>query len=517
VLAGRKNTGRIAGEVFVNGRPKDDRSFRRIMGYVEQFDSLCPHDTAREALEFSAALRLPESTPDNVRSAWVESVLDMLELTSLGNTLVGDSSSQGMSFEQKKRVSIGVELVANPAILFLDEPTSGLDSRAAQVVMRCIKRVAASGRAVVCTIHQPSVVIFEAFDSLLLLRRGGQTVFFGPLGEDNCNLQEHFESASPSVPRLRQNQNAATWMLEVIGAGTGSTTLSAVDFHLYYKNSALCVTNNVHLDSLCAQHSDADAARAEAEAEANAMAGSLCRLKPVSCAFGNDALAHLEQIHRARDGPKYNASYSRQFTLLMKRAIMSYWRSPSYNFVRMVISVIIALIFASTYADQNYSQEVDVIARTSVIYITALFTGVVGMMTVQPVFFSERPAFYREKQSEMYSVFLYTVAAGVVELPYLAVSSLLFTLPFFFIVGFDQGDVASKFGWYWLFEALYMSCLVFCGQFLAALMPDAPSAGVIGGVLSTVLSLFAGFMIREENFPSFWVFLYWLNPLHYGK
>lgn len=124
VLAGRKNTGVIKGDICVNGRPKNNDTFRHMMGYVEQFDSLSPRDTAREAIEFSAGLRLPRDTPPAMVAAWVDSVLDMLELTSLQNTLVGDQNSGGMSFEQKKRLSIAVELVANPAILFLDEPVS---------------------------------------------------------------------------------------------------------------------------------------------------------------------------------------------------------------------------------------------------------------------------------------------------------------------------------------------------------------------------------------------------------
>lgn len=99
----------------------------------------------------------------------------------------------GMSFEQKKRVSIGVELAANPAVLFLDEPTTGLDSRSAQVIIRCIKRLLDGGRTVVCTIHQPSTHIFESFDSLLLLKRGGQTVFFGKLGHHCERLIRYFE------------------------------------------------------------------------------------------------------------------------------------------------------------------------------------------------------------------------------------------------------------------------------------------------------------------------------------
>ena len=120
VLAGRKNTGEVSGSIAVNGKPKQDHTFRHIMGYVEQFDTLSPHDTAREAVEFSAALRLPGDTPAEERANWVTSVLTLLELLPLEHTLIGNEDNGGMSFEQKKRVSIAVELVANPAILFLD-------------------------------------------------------------------------------------------------------------------------------------------------------------------------------------------------------------------------------------------------------------------------------------------------------------------------------------------------------------------------------------------------------------
>ena len=128
VLSGRKNTGVVKGTIFVNGNPKEEHSFRKNMGYVEQFDSLSPMETARDAIEFSAALRLPRGTTVEERQTWVDSVLMMLELIPLENTLIGTETTGGMSFEQKKRVSIGVELAANPSILFLDEPTTGMHS-----------------------------------------------------------------------------------------------------------------------------------------------------------------------------------------------------------------------------------------------------------------------------------------------------------------------------------------------------------------------------------------------------
>ena len=390
----------------MNGQSKNPHTFKQIMGYVEQFDTLLPRDTAREAVEFSAALRLPSDTTAEVRSAWVTSVLSMLELLPLENTMIGNVEIGGMSFEQKKRVSIAVELAANPAILFLDEPTTGLDSRAAQVIVRCIKRVAASGRTIVCTIHQPSAVIFEAFDSLLLLRRGGQTVFFGELGEQSAHLVSYFE-AIPDVAAKPKGHNPATWMLEVIGAGTGGNTAgSVVDFHEYYKQSSACVINTAKVDALCILDID------------DLENGNVVVVKHSECAFLPVFFGKGRPDRDLLPERLYIAGYSTQFQYLMTRFLLSYWRSPTYNFVRMVVSIVIALIFASTYANQQYSTDVDVISRVALIYITVLFMGVVSMKSVQPVILEERPAIYREMYSKMYDTKVYTIACTLVEVRY---------------------------------------------------------------------------------------------------
>eukprot|EP01038_Epipyxis_sp_PR26KG_P004915 gene4915-6878_t len=481
VLSGRKNTGVVKGEMFINGSPKEDHYFRRIMAYVEQFDSLSPHDTAREAIEFSAALRLSSDVTFEQREAWVNSVLLMLELKPLEKTMIGLLDQGGMSFEQRKRVSIGVELASNPSILFLDEPTTGLDSRAAQVVTRCIRRVAASGRSIVCTIHQPSIPIFNAFDSLLLLKRGGQIVFFGQLGDNSQYLVEYF-SASPTAPRIKDRQNPASWMLEVIGAGTAAT-ISTTDYHEFYKASELCAVNNIQTNSLC-----------------------------------NRELTDEEKEKAAKSTVHhFNASYFMQFKHLSYKIFLSYWRTPSYNLTRFFINAVIGLIFASAYVNQNYDTQNGCISRAAVMFVTVLFCGVVGMQTVAPVTFVERPAFYREQQSEMYSVAIYSLVTCLVEIPYLILSSLCFVLPFFYIVGFHhQGDATARFFWYWLFQGLYTSVLVYLGQFLAAAMPSPPAADVAGGIAQTFISLFCGLMVKPQNIPSFWLFVYWLNPLHYA-
>eukprot|EP00596_Hydrurales_sp_CCMP1899_P009612 CAMPEP_0119038002 /NCGR_PEP_ID=MMETSP1177-20130426/6649_1 /TAXON_ID=2985 /ORGANISM="Ochromonas sp, Strain CCMP1899" /LENGTH=1597 /DNA_ID=CAMNT_0006999999 /DNA_START=48 /DNA_END=4838 /DNA_ORIENTATION=+ len=525
VLSGRKNTGVVKGGMFVNGRPKSERHFRRNMGYVEQFDSLSPNDTAKEAIAFSAALRLPRETNREQRLNWVDTVLVMLELTPLVDTMVGSEASGGMSFEQKKRLSIGVELAANPAILFLDEPTTGLDSRAAQVVIRSMKRVAKSGRSIVCTIHQPSIAIFNGFDSLLLMRRGGQTVFFGNLGEECCQLIEYFEGAK-NVKPIEEGINPASWMLETIGAGTGAGADDATDFHAYYKGSALCTGNTIRAHAMCteivnpsnpriARKKNVDESGERIVVPERSSFRKLMELyNPVSLSVDQQPSVDLSTVPHLS---MFNASYLKQLRWLWFRAGMSYWRTPGYNLIRFFINIIIALIFASAYANQQYNTALEVRSRSAVIFITALYCGMVTMQSVCPVAVRERPAFYREQQSDMYSVGIYTFAYCLIELPYLMFSSLVFTLPFFYIIGFQNtsGDATVKFFWYWLFHSLYMAVLVGFGQFLAAGMPSENAAQVAMGLMTTLIEVFCGFYIKEQDFPVFWTFMYWLNPLHY--
>lgn len=120
-------------------------------------------------------------------------VMELVELSNLKDAIVGLPGITGLSTEQRKRLTIAVELVANPSIIFMDEPTSGLDARAAAIVMRTVRNTVDTGRTVVCTIHQPSIDIFEAFDELLLMKRGGRMIYSGPLGTHSQKVIEYFE------------------------------------------------------------------------------------------------------------------------------------------------------------------------------------------------------------------------------------------------------------------------------------------------------------------------------------
>ncbi|KAG3232170.1 ABC transporter G family member 35 [Phytophthora idaei] len=217
VIGGRKTGGKIRGEILLNGHPATELAIRRSTGYCEQMDIHSDTSTFREAL-----------------TQKYDSVNECLELLDLNP--IADQVIRGSSMELMKRLTIGVELAAQPSVLFLDEPTSGLDARSAKLIMDGVRKVADTGRTIVCTIHQPSAMVFQVFDSLLLLKRGGEMVFFGELGSKVSELVTYFE-AIDGVAKLEPDYNPATWMLEVIGAGVGNVNADGTDFVALFKDS----------------------------------------------------------------------------------------------------------------------------------------------------------------------------------------------------------------------------------------------------------------------------------------
>ncbi|KAL8118558.1 hypothetical protein AgCh_016181 [Apium graveolens] len=236
VLAGRKTGGYIEGNIMISGFPKKQETFARICGYCEQNDIHSPHVTVYESLIFSAWLRLPSDVDLASRKMFVDEVLELVELNTLKAGLVGIPGVNGLSTEQRKRLTIAVELVANPSIIFMDEPTSGLDARAAAVVMRTVRNTVDTGRTVVCTIHQPSIDIFEAFDELFLMKRGGEEIYVGPVGRHSCKLIKYFEGIE-GISKIKDGYNPSTWMLEV--TASAQERVLGVDFTEIYHNSDL--------------------------------------------------------------------------------------------------------------------------------------------------------------------------------------------------------------------------------------------------------------------------------------
>jgi ABC-type multidrug transport system ATPase subunit len=235
----------------VNGRPLD-ASFQRKTGYVQQQDLHLETTTVREALRFSAMLRQPKSVSTQEKYDYVEEVIKMLHMEDFSEAIVG-SPGEGLNVEQRKLLTIGVELAAKPALLlFLDEPTSGLDSQSSWGIVSFLRQLANSGQAILATIHQPSAILFQEFDRLLFLAKGGKTVYFGDIGENSRSLLDYFESKGGR--KCGSEENPAEYMLEIVGAGASGKATR--DWPTVWKESNESVNIQAELDQIHAEKSN---------------------------------------------------------------------------------------------------------------------------------------------------------------------------------------------------------------------------------------------------------------------
>ena len=217
ILAGRiTSRGRlnIQADVRLNNHAVDPTNIdvRKHIAFVAQEDSLPPTSTPREAIYFSAKLRLPKSTKESHLNTLVERMLEELGLTHCADTIVGGLLIKGISGGERKRTSVGVELVVRPTMIFLDEPTSGLDSFSAVQLCQVLKKVANAGSSVLFTIHQPSSEIFRSFDRLILMNKG-RVMYQGAVND----IPDYFEARGQPLPL---HYNPADWIMNVAQVNT---------------------------------------------------------------------------------------------------------------------------------------------------------------------------------------------------------------------------------------------------------------------------------------------------------
>ncbi|KAL2332427.1 hypothetical protein Fmac_020008 [Flemingia macrophylla] len=470
VLAGRKTGGYIEGSIKISGYLKKQETFARISGYCEQNDIHSPRVTVYESLLYSAWLRLPSRIDSNSRLTFIEEIIELVELNRIRNSLVGLPGVNGLSTEQPKRLTIAIELVANPSIIFMDEPTSGLDARAAAIVMRTVRNTVDTGRTVVCTIHQPSIDIFEAFDELLLMKRGGQEIYVGPLGRHSSHMIKYFESIE-GVSKIKDGYNPVTWMLEV--TTTAQELSLGVNFTDLYKSSDLYRRNKQLIQEL-----------------------------------GQPAPGSKD-LH-------FPTQYSQSFLFHCQACLWkqrwSYWRNPPYTAVSFFFTTFIALMFGTIFWDLGgkHSSRQDLLKVLGSMYTSALVLGVQNSSSVQPVVAIERTVFYREKGAGMYSALPYAFAQILVELPYIFAQAMTYGLIIYAMIGFDW--TAEKFFWYLFFMYFSLLYYTFYGMMTVAITPNHHVAAIVASAFYAIWNLFSGFVVTRPNMPVWWRWYYWACP-----
>ncbi|CAI5468189.1 unnamed protein product [Closterium sp. Yama58-4] len=379
VLAGRKTGGYIEGDIRVSGYPKVQETFLRVSGYCEQVDIHTPQVNVHESLLYSAWLRLPEEIDRDVILEFVEEVEELVELDAVKGALVGTAGQDGLSVEQRKRLTIAVELVANPSIIFMDEPTSGLDARAAAIVMRAVRNTVNTGRTVVCTIHQPSIDIFEsAIESLI------QESSEPPEGEPDL----FFPTQHPTTP------------------------LSQFATHLW------------------------------------------------------------------------------------KRHLM-YWRMPDYNGTRFFFSFIMALLIGGVFFGFGHTRDTpqQIVNVMGALYTAALFLGWSNLASIQPMMAVERSIFYRERGAGMYGAIPYALAQGAIELPYLVIQAVVYSLITYSMIQFEWTLV--KFLMYLLFQFLTLLYFTCFGMMTSAITPAEGLGTLLSAFIYSFWNLLCGFLLPQ--------------------
>ncbi|MCD7471217.1 Pleiotropic drug resistance protein 2, partial [Datura stramonium] len=471
VLAGRKTGGYIEGSIKISGYPKNQTTFARVSGYCEQNDIHSPYVTVYESLLYSAWLRLPSDVKTETRKMFVEEVMELVELKPLRNALVGLPGVDGLSTEQRKRLTTAVELVANPSIIFMDEPTSGLDARAAAIVMRTVRKTVDTGRTVVCTIHQPSIDIFEAFDELLLMKRGGQVIYAGPLGARSQTMVEYFE-AIRGVPKIRECDNPATWMLDV-----SSSSVEAkldIDFAEVYAKSDLYQRNQLLIKELST---------------------------PAPCS--KDLYFPTQ----------YSQSFITQCKACFWKQHWSYWRNSQYNAIRFFMTVIIGILFGVIFwnkGNQIYRQQ-DLLNLLGATYAAVMFLGATNASAVQSVVAVERTVFYRERAAGMYSELPYAFAQVAIETIYVAVQTFIYSLLLFSMIGYQW--TADKFFYFYYFIFMCFTYFSMYGMMVVALTPGYQIAAIVMSFFLSFWNLFSGFLVPRPLIPLWWRWYYWASPV----
>ena len=296
---------------------------------------------------------------------------------------------RGLNVEQRKRLTIGVELAARPQIMcFLDEPTSGLDSQTSWSILNLMEKLTNNGQAVLCTIHQPSAMLFQRFDRLLLLKSGGQTVYFGDVGKNSDILVDYFvkNGAEPCPAEA----NPAEWMLSVIGAASGSYT--EIDWFQTWRKSPEYRGVQDQLD---------------------------------------DWKRELPQVTQPISNPtdkadyrEFAAPFSSQLLEVQRRIFEQYWRTPSYIYSKLVLCASTGLFVGFSFFRAPNTQQGLQNQLFGIFMLLTLFSQLVQQL--MPNFVIARSLYEaRERPSKTYSWKAFMLSNTIVELPWALLSAVL--------------------------------------------------------------------------------------------
>eukprot|EP00033_Pygsuia_biforma_P001678 GCRY01001882.1.p1 GENE.GCRY01001882.1~~GCRY01001882.1.p1 ORF type:complete len:638 (+),score=182.31 GCRY01001882.1:183-2096(+) len=464
-LSRRISEQNLSGSVTLNGVEGTRKIVNRNSGYIMQSDVLLQTMTPREALTFAAKLRLAKGTSDEAINARVEDILSELSLQKCADTFIGGVTLRGLSGGERKRVCIGVDgLITNPPVLFVDEPTSGLDSFMAKQVVEALKRVARSGRTVICTIHQPNSQIFQMFDRLYLLAKG-RCIYAGAAS----GAEDYFEQLGYPTP----------------------ASVAPADFfmELMYENP----------------ESEEDRARVHSLITHSQQMDPFAEHKVCPLSKDGSVIKH--------HGKGDQISVWAQSKLLLHRSFLQMRRDMRLVCAKLGQATVVALIYSFLFFNLGNDQT-SIQNRSGLMFMGLMFTFMSSMMQILHIFPAERPVFLRERGNHMYAAFSYYFGRVVSDIPIQCCTTLIFSTLIYWIAG-----LRNDFEHYIFFLCILLlmanvgSGIGFC---MGAACANAEIAMSLTPLILMPFTLVAGFVTNNDSLiPPFTWFQY-VSPLKYG-
>eukprot|EP00004_Rigifila_ramosa_P019488 TRINITY_DN4957_c0_g1_i1.p1 TRINITY_DN4957_c0_g1~~TRINITY_DN4957_c0_g1_i1.p1 ORF type:complete len:612 (+),score=201.49 TRINITY_DN4957_c0_g1_i1:52-1836(+) len=449
-IAGRIGSGHLSGKIEFNGRPRD-KFFTRYASFVQQFDSLLGVLTVEEMLRFSVNLVLAPTVSAADKTTLINGTLAELGLESARNMRVGR-----LSGGQRKRVSIGIELVTQPSLIFMDEPTTGLDSAAAFGILDKINSLARGGRTVIATIHQPSSEMFENFDKLLLLSQG-RLVYFGAAKE----ALGFFASVGQPIPAYF---NPAEFIMDLVND----------DFQ---KEEGLSID-----------------------------------VGAIVSAYGSSQLAatYLSRsaaVPELKFSSEFETSLVSQTLTLTKRMWLDSVRNPLLYMGRLVMFTIMGLSIGTLFLQIGHTLD-SLHDRVSVHFFTAAFMTFMALAAV-PAYFEDRDIFVRDRQNGVYRVSAYVWSGLLVSTPWIFLIAAIVTVSMYFMIGLHP-TAGAFFLWFYLFWASLMVAEGIVATISAVSPHPLVGIALVSGLLGAYM-LVCGFFLVPANIPGYWIWLHYMS------
>lgn len=475
VIAQRTTQGSITGDILVDGQPRN-ASFQRSTGYAQQNDIHLRSATVREALQFSAVLRQQQNISKASKLSYVESIIDLLGMQAYADAVIGVPGN-GLSPEQRKRLTIAVELAGRPtATLFLDEPTSGLDSQTAFSICNLLRDLAHnSGQAIMCTIHQPSATLLGLFDNLLLMEKG-KPIYFGGVGSGVKTITQYFESKGARP--CQQGENPAEWVMDVTGASPGSN--NTIDWSNTWKYSSERQLVKQHL----------------AQIKETAIKHS---------AIGSTANAYATPMWK-------------QLAVLTHRTFVEYWRTPEAVWSKLLLYATASFVIGvSCFRSPNSLQGL----QNQMFSIFLLFTTFSNVLQqIAPQFTNRRALFEaRERPSKIFSWIAFVSASIIVEAAWQVLLATISWALFYYLTGMnlnatgsDQHERAALMLLFFIAFFLFTQALA---HLLVAAIEVPETAINMGQPIFYLTIIFCGVLVPKSSLPHFWIFMYRMSPLTY--